>query len=363
MRPLLSYFRCLTIPIGIAIFGGPSVFSQETAGDSPGSYSRLEDLPVDYFNGSNPIESSDESIPHALLRATQFESNEKVVTQSLTDALIQSTPAGSPSQLSATELVVQPLSDQGQIAQAPFVQNHVLQEQVAQQPVVKELAVTDIAPSVVSHAQVVSQATCTECENPYTCSGTCRKPFWLRSCYERYKRTLLGDPDLFCERPHGTYVKGALHSQIAVGTAQQMVLYHYDFHDGRDGDPIASLKPRGRRELVKLARLMMATGMPIVIEASDDNPQLDEMRRQQVLETLRGLGNEVSQQSVVVAHPELPGWNGLEAELLFLGRFNQTRLFSGAIGGGGGGGGGQGGGGGGQGGGGGLGGGGGSPGR
>ena len=65
-----------------------------------------------------------------------------------------------------------------------------------------------------------------------------------------------GYPELFCERPHGSFLRAHLDAQIAAGIAGQMILYRYDFFD-IDQPQANALKPAGATSSRSSARRTM----------------------------------------------------------------------------------------------------------
>ena len=118
-----------------------------------------------------------------------------------------------------------------------------------------------------------------------------------------------GYPEYFNERPLGTYTLGYLHAQTMNGRIGQQVLYQYDFVDQSIGNA-AELNSRGRDQLSKLVPIMMQTGYPLVVQRTED-PQLDEARRELILQQLAELEVEVTDDMVVVRRVPVVGIGGI----------------------------------------------------
>lgn len=142
---------------------------------------------------------------------------------------------------------------------------------------------------------------------------------WLQATHWGY-------PENFQAPPLGASVYGHMNAQVANGQAAQLVLYRFDFHDGATG-PVAALNPYGRKRLRKLAGLLWASPLPLVIEASPyDDEQVHVARRLAVLEELaKILPEAVPPERVVVAELDDPGLAGEEAELVYRNLLEQTR--------------------------------------
>ena len=116
--------------------------------------------------------------------------------------------------------------------------------------------------------------------------------------------------------------------QIANGLQDQQVLYHYDFYSG--GRP-SMLSPRGEYQLRKIIQRMEVASCPIIIQTTVVNPELDEARRQYVLDALRKRGVAVAPEMVVVDHSPLPGLQGVEGMLIYGNLLGQTRARGGGF--------------------------------
>ena len=99
---------------------------------------------------------------------------------------------------------------------------------------------------------------------------------------------------------------------MANGNAARMVFYHYDFVEGT-----AQLNVRGRDKLVKVAQLLPATFLPVVIERTPSTPGLDERRRAVLLAELSGSRFPSPPERVVIGPPIAAGLTGYEAIFVY----------------------------------------------
>jgi hypothetical protein len=145
---------------------------------------------------------------------------------------------------------------------------------------------------------------------------------WITYTKPHMQASHWGYPEYFEERPYGSYVLQAEQMQVYNGLRDQQVLYNYDFVIGT-----AELKPRGEYELQKIIRRMETVPCPIIIQSVDvnnPNPELDEARRQSVLEALRKAGVPASDELVVTNRPPLPGLQGVEGSIIYGNMLGQT---------------------------------------
>jgi hypothetical protein len=125
------------------------------------------------------------------------------------------------------------------------------------------------------------------------------------------------------ERPFGSLLHAYMQTQVLNGHENQLVLYHYDFHDS----PVeaAWLNPRGFRQLKRLVHLVQQTGLPIVIQQATNDPHLDDLRRQAVIRQLIDLDASLDASMVVVAHVPAAGLVGREeSEIIHENLLQQT---------------------------------------
>jgi hypothetical protein len=131
-----------------------------------------------------------------------------------------------------------------------------------------------------------------------------------------------GYPEQYIEPPLGATVYAPVEVQIANGQAAQMVLYDYDFYD--TGKDAATLNTRGRRQLAKIALLASRTPHPIIVEYLADRDELNELRRQHVVEELQKLSIEVPEIRVIVGQPPLTVLSGDDALAIIQGLLRRT---------------------------------------
>jgi hypothetical protein len=110
--------------------------------------------------------------------------------------------------------------------------------------------------------------------------------------------------------------------QVLNGLRDQQVLYDYDFYTG---DRAAELTPRGQYQLSKIIRRMEIAPCPIIVQTAITNPELDEARRQSVLEALRKAGVPASEDLVVADRPPVPGLQGVEGSIIYGNMLGQTQ--------------------------------------
>lgn len=144
--------------------------------------------------------------------------------------------------------------------------------------------------------------------------GACRG--CLRGFRSRMKWCLQeshwGYPEEFCELPVGARLYAHLNTQVANGTAAQMVLYRYDFHDGILGEAFR-LNQRGRTRLRRMGWMLQYGLHPIVVEHTPEEPELAAARRDHVLSSLEKQGFTVPEEWVIVGEPRAAGLSGEEA--------------------------------------------------
>jgi hypothetical protein len=122
-----------------------------------------------------------------------------------------------------------------------------------------------------------------------------------------------GYADQFDLPPLGSSVRASLTTQIANGMIARMVLYDYDFGDGKRIGP-SQLNAHGQRRLKELARLMQTSRVhPLVVEQTPADPRLDASRRTSVLKALGALAPGVPEDWVVTGTAESVGLSGEEA--------------------------------------------------
>jgi hypothetical protein len=154
---------------------------------------------------------------------------------------------------------------------------------------------------------------------------------WITHTKPHLQASHWGYPEYFVERPYGSYVIQAEQMQIVNGLRDQQVLYNYDFTTDEESP---RLTPRGEYQLDKIVQRMQIAPCPIIIQISDvnnPNPELDEERRQSVLEELRKRGVPAADDMVVVGRPPVPGLQGIEAGLIYNNLLGQTEARGGGF--------------------------------
>ncbi len=180
---------------------------------------------------------------------------------------------------------------------------------------------------VVDDNQSVSGQRCTgECHG--TCSRHCvpmrhRLQAWWACKKACLQETHWGYPEEFEERPLGACVWAAQKTQVVNGMHAQMVLYHYDFHEGPT-PATATLNPHGLRRLHEMVVMLQSNLWPVVIQPTG-NPLLDSARRDRILELLREQTGAVPEEWVVVREPHPVGLSGEEAVAIYWNLLQQTK--------------------------------------
>jgi hypothetical protein len=147
---------------------------------------------------------------------------------------------------------------------------------------------------------------------------TCQyKPGWMRGiwhrthCKRHLQQKFLGYPEEFNEWPLGASLYAQGRSQVANGTAAQMIFYRYDFVDGTD-----ALNVRGQDKLARIAAQLPTSFFPVVVERTPDEPGLDQTRRTAILNGLASYPFPIPAERVVIGPPIANGLNGREALIL-----------------------------------------------
>lgn len=112
--------------------------------------------------------------------------------------------------------------------------------------------------------------------------------------------------------------------QIYNGHRARQVLYRFDF-GSYQGDA-TRLNIYGLRKLRRMVSLMEATGLPMIVESTPEQPALAAARRSYVLEVLRSrLETPVADTQVVVGVPPVPGLRADEAAEIYTRHMATTR--------------------------------------
>ena len=168
---------------------------------------------------------------------------------------------------------------------------------------------------------------------PYSvqeCPPSQPRPQGLFSRFKRHcQAKYWGYPEEFYGPSLGAMVNGNQMTQIAKGQAARMALYQYDFLPDSD-----QLNVRGKAELCKIAQWLPANNFPLFVESTPGNLELDELRRQTVLNEIGSICFTIPPERVIVGRPNIRGLNA--AESLLIDRNRLTLTGRGASGGGGG---------------------------
>lgn len=144
-----------------------------------------------------------------------------------------------------------------------------------------------------------------------------------QTSYKRDNQALYwGYPEYFCEPPVGASVVTIFNAHKALGDAEQTILFRCDFYP--ESSPLATqLNYFGKRRFEKLTSRSIPMGVPLRIESSPYNPELDEFRRQFVLEhsSANNLGWTPDR---VVLVGEATGITGLEALIQYKNQLTQA---------------------------------------
>lgn len=120
--------------------------------------------------------------------------------------------------------------------------------------------------------------------------------------------------------PVGSYLHKFIDLQAAKAEADDFVIYNYEWYlGGRD------LGPFGRYHLNEIARRLPSVPFPVVVEPSLDL-ELNEARRQVIVDYLAQYGVPNPQDRVILAFPQAGGLYGEEAVIM------SYRFYSGAFG-------------------------------
>ena len=156
---------------------------------------------------------------------------------------------------------------------------------------------------------------------PAHAHGVAGGSFWSR-LKARLQWSHWGYPEEFGRVPPGTSVRAHAQLQIANGLAARLILYRCDFCDGAETDA-PRLNDHGWKRLNELLAVQQCWGsLPLVIEATPDQPQVDAARRQYVMNQLEQAHVPAK---VVIGVPLVPGVPGVEATELNTRLLQQVR--------------------------------------
>jgi hypothetical protein len=127
----------------------------------------------------------------------------------------------------------------------------------------------------------------------------------------------------FDEKPFGSALRQAIGIQVAQAAPGQMVLYQYDFLASDSPSP-AELTDRGREQLARIVQRLAYAPLPVTVEQTPGQPQLDQARRAHVLHLLQHQGVPVAEHSVII-RPVRHGQSSAEAVQIYENMLQQTR--------------------------------------
>jgi hypothetical protein len=132
----------------------------------------------------------------------------------------------------------------------------------------------------------------------------------------RHRKSYPGPP---ADRPFpvGQVTDAHWETQQTNAEAADFLFYDHEFrYDTKSRVDTAELAPGGKKHLMQVALRLEHVPFPVVIEQSPNNsrPELDQARRQMIIEQLARLGVENVEERVVVANAFPEGYTGMEAE-------------------------------------------------
>jgi len=168
--------------------------------------------------------------------------------------------------------------------------------------------------SAIAALAVLFLASCDTCE-PYTCGPmgcgltTCGPLSGSPVGWKARVDNCSSIPPGAIPAPVGTYLHKFIDLQAAKAEADDFVIYNYEWYlGGRE------LGPFGRYHLNEIARRLPSVPFPVVIEPSLDY-ELNEARRQVIVDYLAQYGVPNPQDRVILAFPQAGGLYGDEAEI------------------------------------------------
>jgi hypothetical protein len=197
----------------------------------------------------------------------------------------------------------------------------------AADPVAEDSASEQLVPlaPVASQAMPMAQPAC-QCQQCQQRRRGCEKRSlfgWWKFMRNRRKQSEAVERTFV--PPAGSALQAMMGAQIANGQSARMVLHRYDFVPGEDG-----LTSRGKRQLSKIAALMLRNPSPLIVQTTREQPVLDQQRRRSVQAALATLSVEISPNRVVIGRSPARGLDGIDAEII------HSKLLQQTIGGGGG---------------------------
>jgi hypothetical protein len=120
--------------------------------------------------------------------------------------------------------------------------------------------------------------------------------------------------------PLGQVTDSFWETQQTNAEAADFIFYDHEFRfDTKARQETAELTPGGKKHLQQVALRLEHVPFPVVIEESPRNarPDLDQSRRQTIVEQLGRLGLPNAEERVIVANAFPPGYTGIESENSF----------------------------------------------
>jgi hypothetical protein len=130
-------------------------------------------------------------------------------------------------------------------------------------------------------------------------------------------------------QPNGTYACQWQNAQIDRAQAGKFVIQKYEWYKGGE-----TLGPDGKRHVATIAKQLPHVPYPVVVATSDDE-DVDNTRREFIVQRLSEAGVEDAEERVVLAVPEGEGLYGLEAQRFGTARQMGIMGFGNSMGGGG----------------------------
>jgi hypothetical protein len=143
---------------------------------------------------------------------------------------------------------------------------------------------------------------------------------WWERHKLRLQECVVGFPEEFKAPPLGESVYAFYRAHVANGEAGRMVLYQFDFCEGRP-----DLTLRGHDRLAVIADLLLHNHFPVVIERTPWNPAVAEARRLAVINEFAHLGLPIAPERVVIGVPVANGLAGMEALAVYQNMLMQTQ--------------------------------------
>ena len=119
---------------------------------------------------------------------------------------------------------------------------------------------------------------------------------------------VIGYPETFVEPPLGAFVNRQLAIQVSKADTHRFTVYHTDFLPGTD-----RFSPVGASRFNLMYSRLAAWPGPIYVEWTPDQPELAEVRRRAILDTLAAAGCPLPAERVVIGPSPYPGAIGTEA--------------------------------------------------